>query len=83
MCRILVFLFVAALAMPTQAYLDDEICAEHNQSTLAGVLSQLGEQPGRDDTAAHAARYQREAQRVADICRQAGAPMRMRSRQTR
>jgi hypothetical protein len=56
------------LAMPTQAYLDSELCADHNQSTIAGVLSQLGPQPGRDEKGALNERYEKEKQRVAEAC---------------
>jgi hypothetical protein len=57
------------LPMPTQAYLDDEICAPHNRGSIAGVLTQLGEQPGPNDYAQHFDRSERERQRVNDYCR--------------
>ncbi len=56
------------LAMPTQAYLDGELCADHNQSTIAGVLSQLGPQPGDDDEAAHRSRFLKAKAWVARAC---------------
>jgi hypothetical protein len=68
--------------MPTQAYLDQEICASHNRGSIAGVLSQLGAQPPADDRAQHAARYDAEKRRVDEQCgRRHGAPAR--GRQTR
>ena len=68
------------LSMPTQANLDGELCAPHNRSTIAGVLSQLGPQPGDDDAAALRARYQDGVSRVAKAC--PGTRV-MRSRQVR
>jgi hypothetical protein len=68
------------LSMPTQANLDGELCAPHNRSTIAGVLSQLGPQPGDDDVAALRARYQEGVSRVAKAC--PGTTV-MRSRQVR
>jgi len=56
------------LAMPTQAYLDSELCAPHNGKTIAGLLSQLGPQPDEDDRTAHLARYQDGWRRVAKAC---------------
>ena len=66
------------LAMPTQDYLNDEICAPHNRDSMAGVLSQLGTlpvKPPREDkekTDQHrllsASRYDRERVRVDDRC---------------
>jgi hypothetical protein len=82
------------LAMPTQAYLDGEICARHNRSTIAGVLSQLGEQPEESAQSASADASLKEAVRktqkdrfdanatlVSRACRDVG--QRGRSRQTR
>jgi hypothetical protein len=82
------------LAMPTQAYLDDEICARHNRSTIAGVLSQLGEQPEVSAQSASAEaslkeevrktqkdRFDEKAMLVSRACRDVG--QRGRSRQTR
>jgi hypothetical protein len=62
------------LAMPTQAYLDQEICASHNRGTLAGMLSQLGPQPPADDRPQHAERYERAKRRVDQQCDGAGGP---------
>jgi hypothetical protein len=62
------------LTMPTQAYLDQEICASHNRGTLAGVLSQLGPQPPSDDRPQHAERYERAKLRVDQQCDGAGGP---------
>ena len=56
------------LAMPTQAYLDDEICAPHNRGSIAGVLTQLGEQPGPDDYGRHLDRSDQEKRRVNEYC---------------
>jgi hypothetical protein len=57
------------LAMPTQAYLDGELCARHNRQTIAGLLSQLGAQPDENDKAAHQARYRDSWRRVLRACR--------------
>jgi len=56
------------LAMPTQAYLDNELCARHNRKTIASLLSQLGPQPGEDDRVAHRQRYRDGWRRVARAC---------------
>jgi hypothetical protein len=56
------------LAMPTQAYLDSELCAGHNRRTIAGVLAQLGPQPGDDDKVAHLRRYLDGMSRVTKAC---------------
>jgi hypothetical protein len=71
------------LAMPTQAYLDSELCADHNQSTIAGVLSQLGPQPGRDEQDALNQRYEKEKRRVAEACQAVPRVRRARHRQVR
>jgi hypothetical protein len=80
------------LAMPTQAYLDDEICDDHNVASLAGVLAQLGPRPikpPKDDAARteqhklySVTRYDQEWSKVKGRCpQQPGA--RRRSIQTR
>jgi len=56
------------LSMPTQAYLDGELCARHNRSTIAGVLSQLGPQPADNDESALRARYREGLRRVDEAC---------------
>jgi hypothetical protein len=56
------------LTMPTQAYLDSELCARHNRKTIASLLSQLGPQPDDDDRTAHLERYQDGWRRVARAC---------------
>jgi hypothetical protein len=80
------------LAMPTQDYLNDEICAPHNRDSMAGVLSQLGAlpiKPPREDaekTEQHrllsASRYDGERKRVDDRCPRGAGPL-PRSIQTR
>ena len=80
------------LAMPTQDYLNDEICAGHNVDTLAGVLSQLGplpKKPPKEDAAAtelhklaSIKRYDAERMRVRQHC-PGQAISRSRSIQTR
>jgi hypothetical protein len=82
------------LAMPTQAFLDSELCQPHNQNTIAGVLSQLGEQPEENAQNADADASRREeirnaqkdrfdamARLVTQTCPDVGA--RRRSRQVR
>jgi hypothetical protein len=80
------------LAMPTQDYLDEEICADHNRDSIAGLLTQLGplpRKPPQENTeltaqyqAQSSQRYDRERTRVDDRCpRQTRT--RDRSRQTR
>jgi hypothetical protein len=80
------------LTMPTQAYLDDEICADHNRDSIAGLLTQLGPLPvkppqeNRELTTQYQAqssmRYDNERARVDDRCpRQTRTPQP--SRQTR
>ena len=79
------------LTMPTQEYLNDEICAGHNLDSLAGVLAQLGPLPikpplaDKVKTEQHKllsiGRYDGERTRVEDRCR--GAGPRSRSIQTR
>ena len=62
------------LAMPTQAYLDQEICARHNRGSIASVLSQLGPRSAAEERSAHNARYQQELRRVNERCDGPGAP---------
>jgi len=71
------------LAMPTQAYLDQEICAPHNRGSLAGVLSQLGPQPPPNEQAQHAQRYERAKRRVDEQCGGAPGPPTASGKQTR
>ncbi|HJU31312.1 MAG TPA: hypothetical protein VJ740_07655, partial [Hyphomicrobiaceae bacterium] len=70
------------LSMPTQAYLDQEICAPHNRGSIAGLLSQLGPQPPANETGAHMERYAREKAHVDASCGGPGAVPRS-GRQTR
>ncbi len=71
------------LAMPTQAYLDQEMCAPHNRGSLAGVLSQLGPQPPPKPEAVHRERYERAKQRVDEACGATGVLPAASGRQTR
>src|ERR1700704_6274223 len=71
------------LAMPTQAYLDQEMCAPHNRGSLAGVLSQLGPQPPPEEKAQHRERYERARLRVDEQCGGAGSAPAASGRQTR
>jgi len=66
------------LSMPTQDYLDEEICARHNRDSIAGLLTQLGPMPIKPPQQEAAltdqyrvqssARYDRELARVDDRC---------------
>lgn len=80
------------LAMPTQDYLDEEICADHNRDSIAGLLTQLGplpRKPPQENTeltaqyqAQSSQRYDKERARVDDRCPRQTRTL-DRSRQTR
>jgi hypothetical protein len=81
------------LSMPTQSYLNDEICADHNLDSLAGVLAQLGPRPIKPPktdaarTEQHKIyslnRYNQERMRAEALCPPPGLGPRPRSVQTR
>jgi hypothetical protein len=80
------------LAMPTQDYLDEEICADHNRDSIAGLLTQLGSlprKPPQENTelttqyqSQSSQRYDKERTRVDDRCPRQTRTL-DRSRQTR
>jgi hypothetical protein len=69
------------LSMPTQDYLDQELCARHNRDSIATLLAQLGEQPAQREYAQHEERFNKERRVVMDSCREVREQKR--GRQTR